>query len=273
MASSAAVVFPGWGDRRAAGHPNTRNETAAPNSSGVQIARGMKSANSILVSVGKSGAAGKRTGPSRKAGTAMAAVNSAAFFQVFMVPSASVRSENLLVASGFEVPRSATVMDCRLDCGWASHWLLSVWLSFGSDLHLLSGPAAGRGAIPYLLGRLLICWGGGKLWLLAAIGAKGGVFDGGTSLRSEGNLGGEQPPGLATVGAGTARDDPAEVGGIHHDRCTARAAAPAAAGRAGEFESVGLAVAAGPLGHNVCDDDAVVVGGEHRVLTGCPGEV
>jgi hypothetical protein len=32
------------------------------------------------------------------------------------------------------LPRSATVMDCRLDCGWASHWLLSVWLSFGSDL-------------------------------------------------------------------------------------------------------------------------------------------
>jgi hypothetical protein len=32
-------------------------------------------------------------------------------------------------------------------------------------------------------------------------------------------------------------------------------------------------VAAGPLGHNVCDDDAVVVNGEHRVSTGCPGEV
>src|SRR5215211_52869 len=103
MARRAAVVFPGWGDRRAARHPNTRNETAAPNSSGVHIARGMKSVNSILVIVGKSGAAGKRTGLRRKAETAMAAVNSAAFFQVFIVPSALVRSENLLVASGFEV--------------------------------------------------------------------------------------------------------------------------------------------------------------------------
>jgi hypothetical protein len=78
---------------------------------------------------------------------------------------------------------------------------------------------------------------------------------------------------LATVGAGAVRDDPAEVGGIHHDLFTARAGAPAAAGRAGEFQSVGLAVASGPLGHNVCDDDAVVVGSVHRVLTGCPSEV
>jgi len=45
------------------------------------------------------------------------------------------------------------------------------------------------------------------------------------------------------------------------------------AGRAGEFQPVGLAVAAGPLGHNVCDDDAVVVGREHRVLTRCSSEV
>ena len=35
----------------------------------------------------------------------------------------------------------------------------------------------------------------------------------------------------------------------------------------------GLAVAAGPLGHDVGDDDAVVVGGEYQVLTGGPGEV
>ena len=32
-------------------------------------------------------------------------------------------------------------------------------------------------------------------------------------------------------------------------------------------------MAAGPLGHDVCDDDAVVVGGEHRVSTRCPSEV
>jgi hypothetical protein len=78
---------------------------------------------------------------------------------------------------------------------------------------------------------------------------------------------------LATVGTGAAREDPAEVGGIHPDLFTARAEAPAPAGRTGELQSVGPAVAAGPLGHNVGDDDTVVVGGVHRVLTGCPGEV
>jgi hypothetical protein len=37
--------------------------------------------------VGKWGDFGQMTGPIRKAGTAIAAVNSAAFFQVFIVPS------------------------------------------------------------------------------------------------------------------------------------------------------------------------------------------
>jgi hypothetical protein len=32
-------------------------------------------------------------------------------------------------------------------------------------------------------------------------------------------------------------------------------------------------VAASPFGHDVCDDDAVVVRGQHQVLTGCPSEI
>ena len=40
-----------------------------------------------------------------------------------------------------------------------------------------------------------------------------------------------------------------------------------------ELQPVGPAVAAGPLVHNVGHDDAVMVGGEHRGLAGCPGEV
>src|SRR4029453_17560061 len=95
----------------------------------------------------------------------------------------------------------------------------------------------------------------------------------GYGLRLEGDLCGEESPGLAAVRAGAARDDPAEVGGIHHDFFTARAGAPAPAGRAGELQSVGLAVAAGPLGHHVCDEDAVMVGGEHRVSARCPSQV
>jgi hypothetical protein len=84
-------------------------------------------------------------------------------------------------------------------------------------------------------------------------------------LGSEGDPGGEQAQGVAAVWTAAAGDDAAKVGGIHNDLFTARAGAPAAAGRAGELQSVGLAMAAGPLGHNVCDQNAVVVGGEHRL--------
>ena len=92
-------------------------------------------------------------------------------------------------------------------------------------------------------------------------------------MRSEGDLSGEQPPGLASVGTGAAGDDPAELGGVHHDLFTARAEAPDPAGGAGELEPVGLSVPSGPLSHDVCDDDAVVVGGEYRGSTRRPGEV
>ena len=86
-------------------------------------------------------------------------------------------------------------------------------------------------------------------------------------------MGGEQAGGLAPVRARAARNDPAEVGGIHHDLLAARTGAPGPAGGAGQLQSEGPAVAAGPLGHNVCDDEAVVVGGEHPVAAACPGEV
>ena len=54
---------------------------------------------------------------------------------------------------------------------------------------------------------------------------------------------------------------------------SARAVAPAPAGGAGEFESVGLAVAAGPLRYDVGDDDTVVVSGKHQFLTRCTSEI
>jgi hypothetical protein len=78
---------------------------------------------------------------------------------------------------------------------------------------------------------------------------------------------------LAAVWTRAAGDDAAKVGGIHDDLFTTRAGAPAAAGGAGELESVGLAMAAGPLGHNVCDQNAVVIGGEHRLSTRRTSEI
>jgi hypothetical protein len=62
------------------------------------------------------------------------------------------------------------------------------------------------------------------------------------------DLDGEQPPESATVRAGAATDDPAEPGVIHDNLFTARAGAPTRAGRTGELQPVGLAVAVGYKG-------------------------
>ena len=57
------------------------------------------------------------------------------------------------------------------------------------------------------------------------------------------------------------------------DLVAAVAGPPLTAGRAGQGQAEGLAVAAPPLGHDVGDHTAIVFGGEDHVAAGGAGDV
>src|SRR3954470_3601277 len=78
-----------------------------------------------------------------------------------------------------------------------------------------------------------------------------------------------QDPGAV----GAAGEDPGEVGGGGRLWFTTDAAAELPAGRAGQGERVGPAVAPGPLGDDVRDDPAVVLRGQLRRDARRPGDV
>ena len=71
----------------------------------------------------------------------------------------------------------------------------------------------------------------------------------------------------------TFREDPAELDGVDVDVFAAGSSSERSSGRAAEREGEGLAVRAGPLGDDVGDDAAVVIGVDVECLGRRPGQI